>query len=126
LLMNLRRWIFKLAFCMRVGFYFSFVSAFEIGRKDLTVGSWLTRLQATPYKLKATGWVPLHLRATVRAGEKGSHFGRFRPEPVVHPREPPVDGDAVRTPAVSKLVFPRRLAYDSWFRFSSVIHPNDH
>src|SRR6266478_1240071 len=33
----------------------------------------------------------------VRAGDKGSHFGRFRPEPVVHPREPPVDGDAVRT-----------------------------
>jgi len=34
---------------------------------------------------------------TVRAGDKGSHFGRFRPEPVVHPGEPPVDGDAVRT-----------------------------
>jgi hypothetical protein len=33
----------------------------------------------------------------VRAGDKGSHFGRFRPKPVVHPREPPVDGDAVRT-----------------------------
>jgi hypothetical protein len=33
----------------------------------------------------------------VRAGDKGSHFGRFRPEPVVHPGEPPVDGDAVRT-----------------------------
>ena len=36
-------------------------------------------------------------RRIVRAGDKGSHFGRFRPEPVVHPREPPVDGDAVRT-----------------------------
>jgi hypothetical protein len=52
------------------------------------------------------GWlVPEALRVArslrkviiVRAGDKGSHFGRFRPEPVVHPREPPVDGDAVRT-----------------------------
>jgi hypothetical protein len=33
----------------------------------------------------------------VSAGEERSHYGRFRPEPVVHPGEPPVDGDAVRT-----------------------------
>jgi hypothetical protein len=42
---------------------------------------------------------PLFPRAKpcVRAGDKGSHYGRFKPEPVVHPGEPPVDGDAVRT-----------------------------
>jgi hypothetical protein len=34
---------------------------------------------------------------SVSAGEERSHYGRFRPEPVVHPGEPPVDGDAVRT-----------------------------
>jgi hypothetical protein len=28
------------------------------------------------------------LAKVVRAGDKGSHFGRFRPEPVIHPREP--------------------------------------
>ncbi len=32
-----------------------------------------------------------------RAGDKGCHFRQFRPEPVVQPTEPPVDGDAVRT-----------------------------
>ena len=37
------------------------------------------------------------LAANVSAGEERSHYGRFRPEPVVHPGEPPVDGDAVRT-----------------------------
>ena len=40
---------------------------------------------------KQVGWVG------VSAGEERSHYGRFRPEPVVHPGEPPVDGDAVRT-----------------------------
>ena len=35
--------------------------------------------------------------AAVRAGDKGSHYGRFKSEPVIHLREPPVDGDAVRT-----------------------------
>lgn len=33
----------------------------------------------------------------VSAGDEGSHSGRFRPEPVVHSGEPPVDGDAVST-----------------------------
>ena len=33
----------------------------------------------------------------VSAGEERSHCGRFKSEPVVHPGEPPVDGDAVRT-----------------------------
>jgi len=33
----------------------------------------------------------------VSAGEGRSHHGRFRPEPVVHPGESPVEGDVVRT-----------------------------
>lgn len=39
----------------------------------------------------------IKLKKAVSAGEERSHYGRFRPEPVVHPGEPPVDGDAVRT-----------------------------
>lgn len=39
------------------GFYFSLLSAFHIGWKDLNVGSWIARLQPREYILKATGWV---------------------------------------------------------------------
>jgi hypothetical protein len=37
------------------------------------------------------------MRVLVNAGEKVIRFSRSRREPVVHPGEPPVDGDAVRT-----------------------------
>ncbi len=39
------------------GFYFSVLSAFHIGWRDLNVGSWITRIQPREYTLKATGWV---------------------------------------------------------------------
>ena len=38
-------------------FYFSALSAFRIGWRDLNVGSWLTRLQAREYELRGRGWV---------------------------------------------------------------------
>ena len=44
----------------RVPFYalfFSVLSAFHIGWKELSVGSWIARLNPSEYTLKATGWV---------------------------------------------------------------------
>jgi hypothetical protein len=42
---------------VRYAFYFSLLSAFHIGWRDLNVGSWLTRLQSREYALRARGWV---------------------------------------------------------------------
>lgn len=39
------------------GFYFSVLSAFHIGWRDLNVGTWINRLQPRNYTLYATGWV---------------------------------------------------------------------
>jgi uncharacterized protein YjbI with pentapeptide repeats len=39
------------------GLYFSLLSAFHIGWRDLNVGSWIARIQPREYTLKATGWV---------------------------------------------------------------------
>ena len=38
-------------------FYFSALSAFHIGWRDLNVGTWLTRLQFTEFALRGRGWV---------------------------------------------------------------------
>jgi hypothetical protein len=37
--------------------YFSLLSAFHIGWRDLNVGTWITRIQPRDYRLRATGWV---------------------------------------------------------------------
>jgi hypothetical protein len=39
------------------GFYFSVISAFNIGWRELNVGNWIQRLQANEYTLRPTGWV---------------------------------------------------------------------
>ncbi|MFZ1430159.1 MAG: pentapeptide repeat-containing protein [Geminicoccaceae bacterium] len=39
------------------GLQFSFLSAFDIGFRELTVGNWLARLQTHEYELRAVGWV---------------------------------------------------------------------
>ena len=39
------------------GLYFSVLSAFHIGWRDLNVGSWIVRVQTREYTLRATGWV---------------------------------------------------------------------
>jgi hypothetical protein len=38
-------------------FQFSALSAFQIGWKEFTVGSWLTRIQRSEYSLTSKGWV---------------------------------------------------------------------
>jgi len=38
-------------------FYFSLLSAFHIGWRDLNIGSWITRIQSRQYTLRAMGWV---------------------------------------------------------------------
>ena len=42
---------------LATAFYFSLLSAFQIGWKDLNVGSWISRLQPRVYTLQAKGWV---------------------------------------------------------------------
>jgi hypothetical protein len=37
--------------------YFSLLSAFNIGWRDLNVGTWIARIQPQEYTLRATGWV---------------------------------------------------------------------
>jgi hypothetical protein len=37
--------------------YFSLLSAFHIGWRDLNVGTWIARVQPREYTLRATGWV---------------------------------------------------------------------
>ncbi len=43
----------------RYALYFSLLSAFHIGWRDLNVGSWLARMQFTEYTLRPHGWVRL-------------------------------------------------------------------
>jgi hypothetical protein len=38
-------------------FYFSVLSAFRIGFREVNVGSWITRMQPREFTLRATGWV---------------------------------------------------------------------
>ena len=40
-----------------VAFYFSVLSAFHFGWRDLNVGTWISRIQPQEYSLQATGWV---------------------------------------------------------------------
>ncbi len=42
---------------VRIAFYFSLLSAFNIGWRELNIGDWIARLQAREYTLKASGWV---------------------------------------------------------------------
>ena len=39
------------------GLYFSVVSSFHIGWRDLNLGTWITRMQLSEYGLRAHGWV---------------------------------------------------------------------
>jgi uncharacterized protein YjbI with pentapeptide repeats len=38
-------------------FYFSLLSVFHFGWREITVGNWLARIQLNEYTLRATGWV---------------------------------------------------------------------
>lgn len=40
-----------------IGVYFSLISAFHIGYRDLNIGNWISRLQTREYFLRPTGWV---------------------------------------------------------------------
>jgi hypothetical protein len=41
----------------RVAFFFSLLSAFSIGFREINVRSWIVRLQSREYTLRGTGWV---------------------------------------------------------------------
>ena len=40
-----------------IGLYFSVLSAFSLGWRELNVGTWIARVQSREYTLRATGWV---------------------------------------------------------------------
>lgn len=42
---------------LRAAFYFSVLSAFNIGWRDFNVGGWIARVQPREYRLQASGWV---------------------------------------------------------------------
>jgi hypothetical protein len=42
---------------LQTSLYFSLLSAFHLGWRELNVGTWITRLQAKEYSLRARGWV---------------------------------------------------------------------
>ncbi len=42
---------------VRLAFYFSLLSAFNLGWRELNVGNWISRIQKREYTLRATGWV---------------------------------------------------------------------
>jgi hypothetical protein len=42
---------------LSLGLYFSFLSAFSLGWRELNVGTWIARMQPREYVLRATGWV---------------------------------------------------------------------
>jgi hypothetical protein len=42
---------------IRIGLYFSLLSAFNIGWREINTRQWITRLQRRDYALKANGWV---------------------------------------------------------------------
>jgi hypothetical protein len=42
---------------VRLAFYFSLLSAFNLGWRELNVGNWISRLQKREYALQAKGWV---------------------------------------------------------------------
>ncbi len=44
-------------YCFKMGLYFSLLSAFNIGWQDLTVGSWISRIQPFEFSLKPSGWI---------------------------------------------------------------------
>lgn len=41
----------------RIGLYFSLLTAFSVGFRDVNVGVWIARLQSREYTLRPTGWV---------------------------------------------------------------------
>jgi len=42
---------------VRLTLYFSLLTAFHVGWRDLNVGNWITRIQPREYTLRASGWV---------------------------------------------------------------------
>ncbi|NNF99543.1 MAG: hypothetical protein HKM93_09210 [Desulfobacteraceae bacterium] len=42
---------------LKTAFYFSLISAFGIGWRELNVGNWIARMQRREYSLMGTGWV---------------------------------------------------------------------
>jgi len=52
-----RGFLFRLWRALGLGLFFSLLSTFQIGWRELNVGNWITRLMPREYTLRATGWV---------------------------------------------------------------------
>jgi hypothetical protein len=49
--------LWRICRALRLALYFSLLSAFHLGWRELNVGTWISRLQKREYNLRATGWV---------------------------------------------------------------------
>jgi hypothetical protein len=79
---RLKAMLFRVLRRVRLAFYFSLLSAFNLGWRELNVGNWISRLQKHEYTLRATGWIRTVAGAAVTAlhlppGLVGAHL--FRP-----------------------------------------------
>jgi uncharacterized protein YjbI with pentapeptide repeats len=54
---RLRQRMVQVTRALGTALYFSLLSAFSIGFREINVGSWISRLQSREYTLRATGWL---------------------------------------------------------------------
>ena len=49
--------IYDELYLLTIAAYFSLLSAFRVGWRDVNIGSWIARLQPKDFTLKGTGWL---------------------------------------------------------------------
>lgn len=54
---SIKRWLFLCFVSYCSAFYFSLLSAFHFGWRDLNVSNWIARIQPREYAIRPTGWV---------------------------------------------------------------------
>lgn len=52
-----KNWLFHQFHLLRLSLFFSLLSAFSIGWKDINVSNWISHMQAREFTLKGKGWV---------------------------------------------------------------------
>lgn len=52
-----RYWLHEEYRVIRIALFFSLLSAFQIGWRELNIGNWISRLQRREYALRAFGWI---------------------------------------------------------------------
>ena len=57
---NIFRKLLPFVFSFLGSLYFSLLSTFRLGWRDLNIGAWISRIQPREYTIQATGWVKLY------------------------------------------------------------------